>query len=437
MIRSNDVWHAVALIAFLQVPSSAQTPAVSSYDEGLKPILAKSCSGCHTFGGHAGGLRLDSYELALQGGGRGPGIVPGEPQSSLLVKAIHYDDPDLKMPPRGKLADSDILAIEAWIKSATAATVPSVSAKPAVETAAKPAPVATPPPAEPAPVVDAQISPEQEKFFETQIRPVLTKNCYACHTNLSSGGLRLDSRDAMLKGGKDGVVVVPGHPESSLLVSAIHYDAKLQMPPAGPLKPGEIAVIETWIRDGAKWPAASPVTSLPKVTEAQRSFWSFRAPAKQAVPEVDSAWVHNDIDRFILAKLTEQHLQPVADADKRTLIRRVTYDLTGLPPTPAEVQSFLDDESKEAYEHLVDRLLASKAYGERWGRMWLDVVRYADTSGGGGDYPVPQAYKYRDYVIQSFIDDKPYDRFIREQIAGDLLPATSEPEHWQNLVATG
>ena len=437
MIRSNDVWHAVALIAFLQVPSSAQTPAVSSYDEGLKPILAKSCSGCHTFGGHAGGLRLDSYELALQGGGRGPGIVPGEPQSSLLVKAIHYDDPDLKMPPRGKLADSDILAIEVWIKSATAATVPSVSTKPAVETAAKPAPVATPPPAEPAPVVDAQISPEQEKFFETQIRPVLTKNCYACHTNLSSGGLRLDSRDAMLKGGKDGVVVVPGHPESSLLVSALHYDAKLQMPPAGPLKPGEIAVIETWIRDGAKWPAASPVTSLPKVTEAQRSFWSFRAPAKQAVPEVDSAWVHNDIDRFILAKLTEQHLQPVADADKRTLIRRVTYDLTGLPPTPAEVQSFLDDESKEAYEHLVDRLLASKAYGERWGRMWLDVVRYADTSGGGGDYPVPQAYKYRDYVIQSFIDDKPYDRFIREQIAGDLLPATSEPEHWQNLVATG
>jgi mono/diheme cytochrome c family protein len=437
LIRSNDVWHALALITLLQVPSSAQTPAATSYEEGLKPILAKSCSGCHTFGGHAGGLKFDSYETVLKGGDRGPAIVPGEPQSSLLVKAVHYDDPDLKMPPRGKLADADILAIEAWIKAASAATPSSVTAKPVVEPPAKVAPAAAPPPSEPAPVVDAQISPEQEKFFETQIRPLLTKNCYACHTNLSSGGLRLDSRDAMLKGGKDGVVVVPGHPESSLLVSAIHYDGKLQMPPSGPLKPGDIAVIETWIRDGAKWPAASPVTSRPKITEAQRSFWSFRAPSQPAVPAASSSWVHNDIDRFILAKLNEQDLKPVVDADKRTLIRRVTFDLTGLPPTPAEVQSFLDDKSKDAYEHLVDRLLASKAYGERWGRMWLDVVRYADTSGGGGDYPVPQASKYRDYVIQAFNDDKPYDRFIREQIAGDLLPAQSEAEHWQNLIATG
>jgi mono/diheme cytochrome c family protein len=436
LIRSKDVLHAVALIAFLQAPSGAQTPG-SSYEEGLKPILAKSCSGCHTFGGHAGGLRLDSYESALKGGDRGPAVVPGEPQNSLLVKAVHYEDADLKMPPRGKLADTDIAAIEAWIKTATSATSSPSSVKPAVQAPAKSTAPAAEPPSEPAPVVDAKISPEEEQFFEAQIRPLLTKNCYACHTNLSSGGLRLDSREAMLKGGKDGVVVVPGHPESSLLVSAIHYGAKLQMPPSGPLKPGDVAVIETWIRDGAKWPATTPVTPLPKVTEAQRNFWSFRAPSRPAVPAVTSSWAHNDIDRLILAKLDEQHLKPVADADKRTLIRRVTYDLTGLPPTPAEVQSFLDDQSSDAYEHLVDRLLASKAYGERWGRMWLDVVRYADTSGGGGDYPVPQAYKYRDYVIQSFVDDKPYDRFIREQIAGDLLPAQSESEHWQNLIATG
>jgi hypothetical protein len=155
------------------------------------------------------------------------------------------------------------------------------------------------------------------------------------------------------------------------------------------------------------------------------------------VPAIKSVWAHNDIDRFILAKLEEKHLKPVADADKRTLIRRVTYDLTGLPPTPPEVQSFLDDKSPKAYEQLIERLLASKAYGERWGRMWLDVVRYADTSGGGGDYPIAQAAKYRDYVIQSFVDDKPYDRFVREQLAGDLLPAQSEPEHWQNIIATG
>ena len=440
-MRSYDVLHAVALIAFLQAPSSAQTPPAPSYDDGLKPILAKSCSGCHTFGGHAGGLRLDSYESVLKGGDRGPALVPGDPQKSLLVQAVHYEDPDLKMPPRGKLADSDIVAIEAWIKSASSAAQSSPSGSPAVEPPAKVVVPATPPPPEPGPIVDAQISPEQEQFFETQIRPLLTKNCYACHTNLSSGGLRLDSREAMLKGGKDGVVVVAGHPESSLLVSAIHYDAKLRMPPAGPLKREEVAALEQWISEGAKWPASSgttaPVTAAPKITEAQRNFWSFRAPTKPAVPATSSSWARNDIDRFILAKLEEQHLKPVADADKRTLIRRVTYDLTGLPPTPAEVQSFVDDKSKDAYEHLVDRLLASPAYGERWGRMWLDVVRYADTSGGGGDYPVPQASKYRDYVIQAFNDDKPYDRFIREQIAGDLLPSQSEAEHWQNLIATG
>jgi mono/diheme cytochrome c family protein len=428
--------HGVSIVIVFSVLAPAQTPP-ASYDEGLKPVLARNCSGCHTSGGHAGGLRMDSSELILKGGEKGPVIVPGDPQNSLLVKAIHYDDADLKMPPRGKISNADIAAIEGWIQNASLATISSATPKPAVETPVKaeaPAPV---PASGPSPAVDAQITPEQEQFFETQIRPLLTKNCYACHTNLSSGGLRLDSRDAMLKGGKDGVVVVPGHPESSLLVSALHYDAKLQMPPSGQLKPAEVAVVERWIQDGAKWPASSPVIATPKVTDAQRNFWSFRAPARPAVPATTSSWVHNDIDRFILAKLDEQHLKPVADADKRMLIRRVTYDLTGLPPTPAEVQSFLDDKSKDAYENLVDRLLASKAYGERWGRMWLDVVRYADTSGGGGDYPVPQAAKYRDYVIQAFNDDKPYDRFIREQIAGDLLPAASEAEHWQNLIATG
>ena len=174
-----------------------------------------------------------------------------------------------------------------------------------------------------------------------------------------------------------------------------------------------------------------------KSPAADRTFWAFHVADRPVVPAAKSAWAHNDIDRFILAKLEEKHLKPVADADKRTLIRRVTYDLTGLPPTPAEVQAFLDDKSPKAYEQLIERLLASKAYGERWGRMWLDVVRYADTSGGGGDYPIAQAAKYRDYVIQSFVDDKPYDRFIREQLAGDLLPSQSEPEHWQNIIATG
>ncbi len=240
-----------------------------------------------------------------------------------------------------------------------------------------------------------------------------------------------------MKGGKDGVVIVPGHPESSLLVSALKYTGKIQMPPSGPLDNADIAAVQQWIREGAHWPKSAPAAPTSRVSPEQRKFWSFHAPVRPAVPALNAAWISNDIDRFILAKLQEKGLKPVADSSKRTLIRRVTYDLTGLPPTPAEIQAFLDDKSPQAYARLVDRLLASKSYGERWSRMWLDVVRYADTDGGSGDFPVPQAYKYRDYVIQSFNDDTPYDRFIREQLAGDLLPSKSEPEHWRNIVATG
>ncbi len=436
----------------------AQAPAAdpeASFQNRLQPIVFKNCNGCHTFGGHAGQLSMDSLAALMKGGGRGPVVVPGHPESSLLLKAVQYGDPDLQMPPRGKLADSDIAAVEQWIRDLPADAA-SVSAHPvsepvSVKTPEAPAaapkpttpeapPAATPPPAPAADVPAAKITPEQEQFFESKVRPLLAQNCYSCHTRGASGGLRLDSREALLKGGKDGAVVVPGHPESSLLISALNYKTAIQMPPSGQLKTEEVAVVEQWIKDGLPWPKGSPAAPARQVTEADRAFWAFHVPDRPAVPVVPAAkstWAHNDIDRFILTKLEEKHLKPVADADKRTLIRRVTYDLTGLPPTPAEVQAFLDDKSPKAYEQLIDRLLASKSYGERWGRMWLDVVRYADTSGGGGDYPIAQAAKYRDYVIQSFVDDKPYDRFIREQIAGDLLPSQSEPEHWRNVIATG
>jgi mono/diheme cytochrome c family protein len=436
----------VFLVAGLLTRANAQVspPAALSYQGTIQPIIFKNCNGCHTFGGHAGGLRMDSFDSLLEGGDRGPAIIQGDPSKSLLIKAIHYDDPAIKMPPKGKLAESDIAAIEQWIAQGAAPGAPAAptAIEPATTPATSPAPTYVPAAhkSEPEPAAASdpapKPTPEQEQFFESKIRPVLAKNCYGCHTSSANGGLRLDSRQAMLKGGKDGVVVVAGHPESSLLVSAIHYSGKIQMPPVGRLKSDDIASLEDWIRDGAPWPEGVAI-SPSRVTDAQRNFWAFRAPARPAAPAFKSAWTNNDIDKFILAKLQEKHLKPVADADKRTLIRRVTYDLTGLPPTPVEIQAFLDDNSPGAYEKVVERLLASKAYGERWGRMWLDVVRYADTTGGGGDYPIPQAYKYRDYVIQSFIDDKPYDRFIREQIAGDLLPYKSEPEHWQNLVATG
>jgi mono/diheme cytochrome c family protein len=414
-----------------------------SFNQQIKPIITEHCNGCHTFGGHSGGLRMDSLSTLMQGGNDGPVIVPGDPDSSMLINAIRYKDDNLQMPPKGKLSDADVSIVEKWIRQSSQPT--EAGAAPAAtqeDSASGTLPVAT---AEMVKAADAAIAPvsvqvafEQDQYFEMKVRPILIKNCYGCHAGSARGGLELTSRDKMLKGGKDGVVVVPGHLESSLLVTAIRYtDDRLMMPPGGPMKKEDVAIIEQWLRDGARWPKMLTAADRSHISAADRNFWSFRAPVRPEAPTVEGKWAYNDIDRFVLAKLNEKHLRPVGDADKRTLIRRMTYDVTGLPPTPQEIDAFLADKSPDAYEHVVDRLLASPAYGERWGRMWLDVVRYADTSGGGGDYPVKQAYKYRDYVIASFNQDKPYDRFIREQIAGDLLPYNTEPEHWQNMIATG
>jgi hypothetical protein len=292
-----------------------------------------------------------------------------------------------------------------------------------------------PPPAPAADVASSKITPitpEQEQFFEKKVRPLLAKNCYSCHTRTASGGLRLDSREAVLKGGKDGVVVVPGHPESSLLISALNYKAAIQMPPSGQLKVQEVAVVEQWIKDGAPWPKESPAAPSRQVTEADRAFWAFHTAERPAVPAAKSNWAHNDIDRFI--RLEEKHLKPVADADKHTLIRRVTYQSYGPRRRRSKCRPFHDDKSPKAYEQLIERLLAS-AYGERWGPYVAGCGALRRHRGGGGDYPIAQAAKYRDYVIQSFVDDKPYDRFI----------ANSSPEiycraigrHWQNIIATG
>ncbi len=223
-----------------------------------------------------------------------------------------------------------------------------------------------------------------------------------------------------------------------MLSSAIHYgDPKLQMPPRGSLNrrmsPSSISGSKTVCR-GPKMTFAPPQPRSPKLSAISGLIiHQFELRFRMSI----QPGRRTDIDRFVLASLEQKQLKVGADTDKRTLLRRVTYDLTGLPPTPEEEFAFAVDKSPKAYEHVVDRLLASKSYGERWGRIWLDVVRYADTTGGGGDFPIPQVYKYRNYVIDSFNQDKPYDRFIREQIAGDLLPAASEQEHWNNIVATG
>lgn len=272
------------------------------------------------------------------------------------------------------------------------------------------------------------------EFFETRIRPVLVTHCNACHTGSELGGLRVDSRESLLKGGKSGPALVPGKPEASLLIRAVQQvDEKLKMPMGGKLKDQEIADLVEWVRGGAPWPE-SKVTQAVKATgdvlisAERRKFWSFQPITKPAVPVVkDAGWAKAPMDRFVLAALEARGLRPAAAADKRTLIRRASLDLIGLPPTPEEVEAFLKDSSPHAFAKVVDRLLASPHYGERWGRYWLDVARYAedDVRGGGpnGREVYPNAWRYRDWVIEAFNRDMPYDAFVKTQIAGDLLEA--------------
>lgn len=282
-----------------------------------------------------------------------------------------------------------------------------------------------------APLCGAQTS-QNEELFEMRIRPLLANKCYACHTEERMGGLQLDSREHALKGGKSGPVIVPGDPEKSLLVKALHYtDAKLKMPPTGKLKEDEIAAVATWIKNGAVWPASSSAStpkSVYKITPEQRKFWAFQPIGNPSVPKVrDTKWAKSDIDRFVLSALEKQSLKPVHPADKRTLIRRATFDLTGLPPTAQEVEDFLHDSSPNAFAKVVDRLLASPHYGERWGRIWLDVARYSDDKlDSERDNPYENSFRYRDWAIQAIQDDMPYDQFVKAQIAGDLLPESEK-----------
>lgn len=275
-----------------------------------------------------------------------------------------------------------------------------------------------------------QLTASQTEFFENKVRPVLSKHCYKCHSAEATkvkGGLYLDSRDGVLKGGDSGPAIVPGDPEKSLLVKSIRYsDPDLQMPPKGEkLSDAQIADLVAWVMMGAPDPRVGAVTAK---KSTGKDHWAFQPVKRPAVPEsrITNRASVNLIDAFITEKLAGKGMTLSPQADKRTLIRRVYYDLIGLPPTPEEVQAFIDDVSPDAFAKLVDRLLAMPQYGERWGRHWLDVARYSDTKGEIKrlrDTPLyPFAWTYRDYVIKSFNDDKPYDRFIIEQIAADKLP---------------
>jgi hypothetical protein len=278
----------------------------------------------------------------------------------------------------------------------------------------------------------AEQSIERDRFahFENNVRPLLVTHCIKCHgPQKAESDLRLDTLETTLRGGTSGPAIVPGNPAESLMIQAVRHLDGMAMPPDETLDAHAIAALEQWVKAGASWPDGMNLTGNDgpqlrdgPITDAERAFWSFQPIADATPPTVKSAQTsENAIDQFVNEKLTEAGLRMRSAASRRTLLRRATFDLTGLPPSPKDIAAFLAADSPNAFQTVVDRLLSSPAYGERWGRHWLDVVRYADTAGETADYPTPLAWKYRNWVIDAFNQDIPYDRFVREQIAGDIF----------------
>jgi hypothetical protein len=296
-------------------------------------------------------------------------------------------------------------------------------------------------------------TPAQLEFFEKNARPLFAEKCQGCHNaKLKSGGLDFSSPNAIKEAASMGIFGSPGEPEKSVIIQALGYESRIKMPPQGKLPAETIAAVREWVAAGAPTPAIAPsagdslsgtgvrpVALRGVITDADKNFWSFK-PISQAAPPTPKQqdWAVNPIDRFILANLEKNGLKPAPQADKTTLLRRATFDLTGLPPTEKELQDFLADKSPQAFEKVVDRLLASPRYGERWGRHWLDVMRYADSTGSDEDHRYPHAWRYRDYVVEAFNDDMPYNQFVREQLAGDILAADpNSGVGYRGIVATG
>ena len=284
------------------------------------------------------------------------------------------------------------------------------------------------------PLAARAITPEEAEFFEKKIRPVLAEQCYKCHgPDKQKGDVRLDSRAALLKPAEDGPIATPGKPDESELIRTIRHVGDSKMPAKGEKLPeDQIAALTEWVKMGMPWPESDKPATAGASTEATKTHWSWQPVANPAAPAVqdEAKWIRSELDRFILAKLEEKKIAPSPLAPKRTLIRRATYDLTGLPPTAEEIAAFESDASPGAFAKVVDRLLASPRYGERWGRYWLDVARYSDTKGylaGGEERRYPFAYTYRDWVIQALNRDLPYDQFIIQQIAGDQVAKDGDP----------
>ncbi len=285
-------------------------------------------------------------------------------------------------------------------------------------------------------------SPADLTFFETKVRPVLATQCYGCHSASAKTPfalLRVDSRAGLIAGGDSGPAIVPGKPDESRLVQVLRYTGTVKMPPSGRLKAEETGAIAEWIAKGAPWPEESaPAATVPAAAAKGKDHWAFQPVAKPAVPSVrDGQWPRGDIDRFILARLEKDGLTPANEAGRHVLLRRVTFDLTGLPPSPEEMDSFANDASPDAYDKVVARLLDTPGFGERFARHWLDGAYYADNIEIGRRIPAREAWRYRDYVIAAFNSGTPYDLFLREQIAGDLMPAATPEDRKRQVTATG
>jgi hypothetical protein len=462
-----------------QTPGDApQASGDAFFAERVLPILSQRCFKCH---GPAaakvkGGLRMSGRQALLAGGDSGPAIVPGDADASLLIRAVRYTDEELKMPPKEqRLPAAEVGVLERWVTVGAPwpAPAPAGAAKPAAPVAgtvaaavptadaagapgglgtAAATPVADEPGGAAVPSADGDLGThpthDDLQFFEQEVRPILADNCFECHGPTLAkvkGGLRMTGRAAFLQGGDGGPALVPGSLKSSRMLRAVRYsDAELRMPPKHRLTEAQVKSLERWVAIGAPWPDEAGAPGAPAAPtgadsgvrrdidlDAGRTWWSFQPVVRPKPPAVAGA--ATPIDAFILARLQGEGLQAAPLADRRTLARRAYFDLLGLPPTLEELQAFEHDEQPDAWERLVDGLLARPEYGERWGRHWLDLVRYAQTSGYERDEEKPLAWRYRDWVIDAFNADMPYDRFILEQLAGDELPDASPG----SAIATG
>ncbi|MGE3821250.1 MAG: DUF1549 domain-containing protein, partial [Isosphaeraceae bacterium] len=407
-IGGRRIWCAL-LAVWLGTASATGSPGGVLADEpsasdAVHSLFEARCLRCHNGKVRKGGLDLSTHASLMEGGESGAVVVPGKPEESPLFEMVR--DGAMPADRKGRLSPGEVDRLRTWIEEgALGGTGENAS-----------------------PGANRSVAVSQHDVY-----PILLRRCVVCHgRDAREAGLDLRSRDAMLRGGESGPALVPFEPGKSLILTKIRSG---DMPPLRrvieasikPIEPSETAVIERWIASGAPEVEIAPdVASFepdPMVTDEDREFWAFRPPGPVDVPSTGRPdLVRNPIDAFVLDKLAGKGLSLSPEADRATLLRRVTLDLTGLPPEPAELDAFLDDQSIDAYERVIDRLLASPRHGERWGRHWLDVAGYADTDGKREqDLSRPFAWRYRDYVIRSLNADKPYDRFLTEQIAGDEL----------------